>query len=584
MRPLLALALAFLFAHTTRADDAPKVGDRVGKLRFTDTRSLPRTADDFGAKKALVFVFTNTTCPVVQRYLPTLQALESEYRDKGVQFVAVNAAGEDTLVAMATQAVKFGVEFPFVKDFDGSVVRALGATRTPEAVVLDGDKVIRYRGRIDDQFRVRGNRDKPTTSELKDAIDAVLAGKKVAAPESEVDGCLITLPKPAKAKEVTFAEHVAPVLKKHCWECHKAGGSAPFALTAYKQVSSRAAALAEVIQDQRMPPWFATHDFGPFVNRRGLTDDERAIITDWARTDAKPGDLTKVPAPPEEVKEKWLIGKPDLVLESSAFELPAKGDIPYKYAILLHNFAEDTWVQGVQITSDNPRVLHHANLAFGSLTGGFKEENFVTGYVPGGEPMNLDDGVAFRIPKGSFLALQIHFVTTGKPEQCRISVGLRYPREVVQTRLRNLQLTDSKFAIPPGAPAHKVTSSRVLDADVVGVGLFSHMHLRGKDMTFTAHTPDGKKDELLVIANYNFAWQLPYRWEPGKKTLPKGTRLECAGRYDNSAFNPYNPNPLATVRNGPQTHHEMMFGFFFYTHANEKLNLRTDPKTGAVRE
>lgn len=160
----------------------------------------------------------------------------------------------------------------------------------------------------------------------------------------------------------------------------------------------------------------------------------------------------KCPAVPEEVKEKWVIGKPDLVLESTAFELPAKGDIPYKYAILLHNFAEDTWVNGVQITSDNPRVLHHANLAFGSITGGFKEENFVTGYVPGGEAMNLDSGVAFRIPKGSFLALQIHFVSTGKPEQCRVSVGLRYPREVVQQRLRNMQLTDSKFAIPPGAP------------------------------------------------------------------------------------------------------------------------------------
>lgn len=458
MRPLLALALLFLFAHAARAD-APKVGDRVGKLKFTDTRSLPRTADDFGAKKAFVFVFANTTCPVAQRYLPTLNALEKGYRDKGVQFVLVNAADDDSLVAMATQAVRCDVEFPAVKDFGGAVARALGATRTPEAVVLDADKTIRYRGRIDDQFRVRGNRDKPTTSELKDALDAVLAGKKVATPETEVDGCAITFAKAAKPKAVTFAEHVAPVLKKHCWECHKASGSAPFALTTYKQASARAATLAEVVQDQRMPPWFASHDFGPFVNRRGLTDDERAILADWAKTDAQPGDLTKAPAPPEEVKEKWLIGKPDAVLESNVFELPAKGDIPYKYALLPHNFAEDTWVTGVQITSDNPRVLHHANLAFGSLTGGFKEENFVTGYVPGGEPMNLDSGVAFRIPKGSFLALQIHFVSTGKPEQCRISVGLRYPREAVQTRLRNIQLTDSKFAIPPGAPAHKVSAA-----------------------------------------------------------------------------------------------------------------------------
>ncbi len=287
---------------------------------------------------------------------------------------------------------------------------------------------------------------------------------------------------------------------------------------------------------------------------------------------------------PRRPKDKWLIGTPDLVLKSNEFELPAKGDIPYKYAILPHIFTEDTWIQGAQIVSDNPRVLHHRNMGFANLAEGFKEENFITGYVPGGEPMNLDSGIGFCIPKGSMLGLQIHFVATGKPEKCTVSVGLRYPREVVQQRLRNLQLTDKRFAIPPGAQAHKVSASRVLDHDIVGVGLFSHMHLRGKDMTFTAHLPDGKSDTLLIIPNYNFSWQVPYRWEPGKKTLPKGTRLECVAHFDNSTFNPYNPDPKATVRNGPQTHHEMMYGFFFYTNASEKLGVEVNPKTGTQQK
>ena len=124
----------------------------------------------------------------------------------------------------------------------------------------------------------------------------------------------------------------------------------------------------------------------------------------------------------------------------------------------------------------------------------------------------------------------------------------------------------------------------MLDSDIVGVGLFSHMHLRGKDMTFTAHQPDGKSETLLIVPNYNFSWQIPYRWEPGKMKLPKGTRLECVAHYDNSSFNPFNPNPKATVREGPQTHQEMMFGFFFYTNASEKLALKIDPKTGHVQK
>lgn len=581
-RTVLILAALLTVGSFARGDDPAKIGGAVGKLKFTDIRSLPRTLDDFGPKKAFVIAFVNTSCPVAQRYLPTLQELEKDYRAKGVQFLALNPAEDDTLIATATQAVTFDIEFPVGKDFDGATAKKLGVSRTPEVVVIDEKKSLRYRGRIDDQHRLGGTRKEPTRHDLRDALDAILAGKPVDKPETEVDGCPITFPKARKPKDVTFAEQVAPILQKHCWECHREGGSAPFSLTSHKQAAARADALAEVVRDQRMPPWFASHEFGPFMNKRGLTDDEKTILADWAKSGAAPGDMTKAPAAPKAEAGKWLIGEPDLVLTSGAFELAAKGDIPYQYAVLLHVFTEDTWIQKAQITSDNPASLHHCNMAFASLTEGFQESNFITGTVPGGEPMMLEDGLAVLIPNGCVLGLQIHFVPTGKTEKCRLSVGLRYPRVEVQKRLRHIQLADRRFAIPPGAPAHKVVATRTLDEDVTGVGLFSHMHLRGKDMTFKAHLPGGKTDTLLVIPNYNFAWQVPYHWETGKKTLPKGTKLECIAHFDNSPFNPYNPDPKATVRNGPQTHHEMMYGFFFYTNANEKLGLKIDPKSGAV--
>jgi len=586
MRPrhlFLALVLVLLATSAGRAEESAKVGDRIDKLSFTDIHYLPRTLADFGAKKAFVLVFTNTSCPMARRYLPVLQALAQEYRTKEVQFVAVNAAEEDSIVAMATQAVQHEVEYPFVKDFGGVCARALGVRRTPEVVVLDGEQRLRYRGRIDDQYRLGGTRVAPTRRDLKEALDAVLAGRAVAVAETEVDGCPITFPQPRQPRAVAFAEQVAPILQKHCWQCHHAGGSAPFSLTSYKQASGRAAAVAEVVADGRMPPWFAGPEFGPFVNRRGLSDEERTTILDWVRSGA-PGDGKKIPEPPAPPQSKWLIGAPDLVLETVVHKLPAAGDIPYMYAVLPYVFSADTWVQGVQILPDNPRVLHHCNLAFGSLAHGVSEENFITGVVPGGDAMALEDGVAFRIPKGSVLGLQIHYVATGKPEQCRVSVGLRYPRVAVQKQLRHLQLTTSRFAIPPGASAHKVAAARVLDRDVIGVGLFAHMHLRGKDMTFTAHLPDGTTDTLLIIPNYSFSWQVPYRWQPGQKRLPKGTRVECVAHFDNSAFNPFNPDPKATVRHGEQTHQEMMFGFFFYIDATGQLGLQIDPKTGAERK
>jgi thiol-disulfide isomerase/thioredoxin len=586
-RLTLVLALAAGLFIGERATAEVAVGDRVANLTFKDIHFLPRSLDDFSKKKAFVLVFTTTSCPLVQHYLPVLKELEKEYQDKGVQFLAVNVGADDTVLTMAAQAVQYGVEFPFVKDFDGKCAETLGVRRTPEVVVLDEKRAIRYRGRIDDQYRLVGTRADATHRDLKEAIGDVLAGREVAIKETPVDGCLISRPASRKFdKEITFAEHIAPLLQKHCQGCHRPGTSAPFALLTYKQVAAKGDMIAEVVSEQRMPPWYASPEHGRFINRRVLTSEERETVAQWVRSGMPKGDDAKLPTPPPGPEEdKWLIGKPDLILKAPLENLPATGDIPYKYPVLWYVFPEDTWVQGVQILPDNRRAVHHCNMAYVSLKEGFKESNFITGFVPGGSPMILTNGVAFRIPKGTALALQIHYVTTGKEEKCQVSVGIRYARGTVNKRLHHVYLVDRKFAIPPGASAHPVKDTKVIPHDAIALGLFAHMHLRGKDMSFTAQYPDGKKETLLVIPNYSFDWQIPYVFEPGKKRFPKGTQLECLAHYDNSTFNPFNPDATATVREGPQTYHEMMNGFFFYVDAEENLKLKIDPKTGrAVSE
>jgi thiol-disulfide isomerase/thioredoxin len=583
---ILALTFGLVCAgEVCAASKDVKIGDRIANLTFKDTRYLPRSLDDFPDKKAFVLVFTNTSCPLVQRYLPVLKQMEKTYRDKGVQFLAVNVGAEDSIVAMASQMVRHEMEFPFVKDFEGECLEALEVRRTPETVVLDGQRTLRYRGRIDDQYRLGGTRAAATRHDLQEAIDAVLAGREVAVKETPVDGCLITRPEtPPTSKSATFAEDVAPILQRHCQECHRPNTAAPFALLTYKQVAVRADAIAEAVTDGRMPPWYASDDYGHFINKRGLTTAERDTLLQWVRSGKPLGDVSKLPkaALAAEGQGKWSIGKPDLELKAPRHQLPASGDIPYKYVVLPYIFLDDTWVQGVQILPDNPRVLHHCNMAYLTPGDGYKQANFITGTVPGGDPMRLSDGVGFRIPKGASLALQIHYVTTGKEEKCQIAVGFRYAQGIIQKQLQHKLLVDNKFAIPPGAPAHPVSASKVFEHDAIGLGLFVHMHLRGRDMLFRAHKPDGTTETLLLVPNYSFDWQMPYVWESGKMRFPKGTRLECVAHYDNSAFNPYNPDPATTVRDGPQTHHEMMNGFVFYTDAGEQLNLKIDPKTGRV--
>jgi thiol-disulfide isomerase/thioredoxin len=583
-----ALILAISLPRVVRAggDDRPPIGQLVEDLEFKDIRFLARTLDDFGPKKAYVVVAATTTCPIVQRYLPIVAELEKAYRERGVQFIALNVGADDSITEMAAQAVEAGAEFPFVKDIHLGCARALGLLRTPEAVVLDATRHIRYRGRIDDQFRLGGERAEATQRPLRDAIEDVLAGRQPALVQTPVDGCLISATEATKpVTPPTFAENVAAILQKHCQVCHHAGTEAPFPLVSYRDVASQGEMVAEVVDDRRMPPWFASAKHGEFVNHRGLSDAERDTILQWVSAGMPKGDLAKQPRPIEFSKERWRIGEPDLITTMAlAHTLPATGYLEYRYAVLPMVFLQDTWVQSVEILPDNPRIVHHANLAHQKLGDRTHEENFITGRVPGGDAMILDEGTAYMIPKGSVLVLQIHYTTTGKPETARLSVGLKFPRGAVHKRLYHQQVYTRGFQIPPFAPAHPVSARRQLDFDATGVGLVSHMHLRGKDMTFLARLPDGTTDTLLLVPNYNFDWQQSYRWAPGSKKFPRGTTFEVLAHFDNSDFNPYNPDPKASVRNGDQTFNEMMYGFYFYTRDDEDLNLRIDPKTGAVIE
>jgi hypothetical protein len=100
-----------------------------------------------------------------------------------------------------------------------------------------------------------------------------------------------------------------------------------------------------------------------------------------------------------------------------------------------------------------------------------------------------------------------------------------------------------------------------MSSDKMMLWMSPHMHLRGKSFRYEAHYIDGRSEILLDVPKYDFNWQITYELaEP--KPLPKGTRLVCTARFDNSEDNPANPDPTDTVRFGPQTWHEMMIGWY----------------------
>jgi hypothetical protein len=108
------------------------------------------------------------------------------------------------------------------------------------------------------------------------------------------------------------------------------------------------------------------------------------------------------------------------------------------------------------------------------------------------------------------------------------------------------------------------------------------MHLRGKDVSFRATQPGGRSELLLEVPNYNFDWQMAYSFKTPKR-LPKGTRIDVLAHFDNSVFNPYNPDASKAVGFGLQTLQEMMYCFLFYVREHEDLDVRVDPKSGYER-
>jgi thiol-disulfide isomerase/thioredoxin len=576
-------------AKASKESPAVAIGSQVGELTFNDIRFLPRSLKELGEKKAYVFVFTTLDCPIARRYMPRIVALEKAFRDKGVQFVNINVGANDPLVEVAYQAVELNAPFPFCKDFSGDAVKALGVSRTPEAVVLDAAHKLRYRGRIDSQFRLGGVRDDAGRDDLRLALEDVLAGRDVAISQTPVDGCLITMTKPPKVSGVTFTEHIAPLMQKHCQDCHHTGGSAPFALMSYDDAAANAEMIAEVVKERRMPPMYASLQHGDFTNLRLLTSEERTMLIGWVAEGKPLGDPAKMPKPRTfPGAGQWLIGKPDLVLTiAQEAKIPANGILPYQYKLLHYKskvfpyiFPEDTWISACQILPGNREAVHHCNMAYIDPKGKYTDAQFITGQVPGGQPMVLRNGIGFKIPKGCLLVLQLHYVTTGKEASDQTRVGFVFAKETINKQLKHFRCHNARFAITPGDPHHPVEAKRTLDCDATGVGMFSHMHLRGKDMVFNAIYPGGKKEILLAVPNYSFDWQMAYEWAPNAKKFPKGTVIDVVAHYDNSPFNPFNPDPKQTVKEGDQTYDEMMYGFFFYTDDAENLHLKVDPKTG----
>lgn len=397
----------------------------------------------------------------------------------------------------------------------------------------------------------------------------------------------------SKKHSITFAKQVASIFQKRCEECHREGGMAPMSLVTYEESRPWARAIREKIASREMPPFHAAGAVGRYLNDPRLTDEEIATVVKWVDGGAPKGDPKDLPAPVQ-WKNDWPFGEPDLVLTpKQSYPIKAGKQDQYVFFVFDHILPEDTWVRSIVTRPGNLKAVHHANThvvtpALKAPESGFFEGDFepsargtimVSGWAPGVQPVVLTDGVAIRIPKGMRFGIQIHYAPAEKDTVDQTQVGVYFADGLIKKNMRVLFGDRKDLSIPPNDPNYSLTSTKTFDADAIINFFHVHMHLRGKSYLMKMTYPDGRQEVALEVPQYDFNWQRTYMLrEPIR--VPKGTKVDFIGTYDNSSKNKFNPDPSQMVKWGEKTTDEMMQGRMFYEAADENLNVQV--KKGRV--
>jgi peroxiredoxin len=579
------------------------VGRTIADFTLKDYRGKTYSLADDASSKAVVVCFLGTECPLANLYAPRLQTLADRFAPQGVAVVGISSNVQDSVTELAAYARVHGLRFPILKDPGNRVADRFGATRTLQVFVLDQDRAIRYCGRVDGQYSFGSGvglaQPVARRDDLAIALEELLAGRPVTVATTEVKGCLIGRAREAASDSpVTYSNQIARLIQNRCLECHREGQIAPFALTDYEEVAGWGDMIAEVVREQRMPPWHANPAYGKFSNEKRLTVEEKQLIDTWVKNGCPEGNRAELP-PPRPFYESWFMPRPPdqvVFMTEEPVDVKAEGVEPYRNYTVDPGFTEEKWVKLSECMPGNRAVVHHIIVFIkppdrqGEKFAGDQADgrglSFLAGFAPGTRPLLSPPGWAMRIPAGSRLVFQMHYTPIGIPQKDRSSVGMIFvDRKDVTHQMLTTNVQYHNLAIPPGDANYTVEASKPFRYDVTLLSMYPHMHMRGKSFRYEliGPGPEGKHEILLDVPRFDFNWQNSYILaEP--RAVPAKSVLHCTAVFDNSRDNLANPDPTKEVHWGPQTWDEMMIGWHVIgMPVAEAEKLREGART-AVRE
>lgn len=534
----------------------------INDFALNDHRGVRHQLFREGDSKAVVLVFTDNAH--LAEAWSVVQPLQAKFGPEGVLFWLVNP--KDSRASLAAAAAQAGVTAPVLNDLAQLVARTYHASTALETVAIAGDTLeVFYQGPATDRVSTpTGAVEQPY---LAQALEQFTASETVVVQLVKGHGTPLGLePLPVPS----YVHDIAPILQAKCVTCHRPGDIGSWAMTNHAIVADFSASMRDDILTGTMPPWHADPGVGTFANDSSLTPAEAARLVAWLDAGAKPGDgtdpLVTQPPPPVPV---WPLGQPDLVLSIPVQSIPADGLVDYRYLIVSNPVKSNVWLRAATVRPGNRQVVHHSLVFTAATVQDFLQVQgglggFFAGYVPGMEATEFPVGTGKLLKKGNYLVFQMHYTTSGAATTDQTQIGLYFAKAPPASELITSSAYSTNFTILPNVKDQEITAETILTRDSVLYEMSPHMHYRGHRMRIEAMYADNSTETLLNVPGYQFAWQSLYRLaEP--KTLPSGTVIKVTAGYDNSLWNPWNPDPFQAVMFGEQTSDEMLIGYLNLT-------------------
>ena len=397
------------------------------------------------------------------------------------------------------------------------------------------------------------------------------------------------------AKQVTFSKDVAPIFKAKCQECHQPNSVAPMSLLTFDDSRPWARSIKERVGSRQMPPWHIDKSVGvqKFKNDMSLTDDQIDTIVRWVDGGALQGDPKDLPTPLAlTTSNEWQavkdgFGPPDLVVKSEEYVMPAVHQDAWWRPVSDIPITEPRWVKMVEIRPSSlqaRKVVHHS-IAYLQLNDDPQAVSQGTATGPSGPAASPDDLVdrrpqlmewaigkgydQFRNDTGKLLlpgekiSWDEHIHAVGEAVTAGSEIGIWFYPKGQEPKHRSYLIgftgidRTKMLDIRPNSVAH-TEGFTVLKENTIITNFQPHFHLRGKAMEVEAILPDGSRQVVSYVGNFNFNWMTNYIYaDDAAPAFPKGTVIHVSAWYDNTKANKNNPDPDQWVGYGDRTVDEM---------------------------